>query len=157
MFVLRRSRGLVLKIALRPGLMNALYGATSMCLAYEPRMAALPGAEPPRRGAEPPRRGTGPQYFTFDPLPAASQTPCRRNPARGRKRLRKVLYPPVVSLWGWGRSRDAWVLWGVRGESGLLGSLRCGEGSFGLKWGEGDLLIHPPLCASVSPAVEVGY
>ncbi|CAM5159294.1 unnamed protein product [Eretmochelys imbricata] len=69
--------------------MNALYGTTSMCLAYEPRMAALPRAEPPRRG-------TGPQYFTFDPLPAVSQTPSRRNPARGRKRLRKVLYPPVV-------------------------------------------------------------
>ncbi|XP_030399851.1 radiation-inducible immediate-early gene IEX-1 [Gopherus evgoodei] len=69
--------------------MNALYGATSMCLACEPRMPALPRAEPPSRG-------TGPQYFTFDPLPAVSQTPPRRNPTRGRKRLRKVLYPPVV-------------------------------------------------------------
>ncbi|KAM9119284.1 radiation-inducible immediate-early gene IEX-1 [Pangshura tecta] len=70
--------------------MNALYGATSMCLACEPRMPALPRAEPPSRG-------TGPQYFTFDdPLPVRSQTPPRRNPTRGRKRLRKVLYPPVV-------------------------------------------------------------
>ncbi|XP_039373033.1 radiation-inducible immediate-early gene IEX-1 [Mauremys reevesii] len=69
--------------------MNALYGATSMCLACEPRMPALPRAEPPSRG-------TGPQYFTFDPLPAVSQTPPRRTPPRGRKRLRKVLYPPVV-------------------------------------------------------------
>ncbi|TFJ95224.1 dihydrolipoamide succinyltransferase [Platysternon megacephalum] len=69
--------------------MNALYGATSMCFACEPRMPALPRAEPPSKG-------TGPQYFTFDPLPAMSQTPSRRTPARGRKRLRKVLYPPVV-------------------------------------------------------------
>ncbi|XP_065272346.1 radiation-inducible immediate-early gene IEX-1 [Emys orbicularis] len=69
--------------------MNALYGATSMCLACEPRMPTLPRAEPPSKG-------TGPQYFTFDPLPAMSETPSRRNPARGRKRLRKVLYPPVV-------------------------------------------------------------
>ncbi|XP_038227781.1 LOW QUALITY PROTEIN: radiation-inducible immediate-early gene IEX-1 [Dermochelys coriacea] len=69
--------------------MNALYGATSMCLGCEPRMPALPRAEPPPHGR-------GPQYFTFDTLPAISQTPSRRNPARGRKRLRKVLYPPVV-------------------------------------------------------------
>uniref|UniRef100_A0A8C3S0G0 Radiation-inducible immediate-early gene IEX-1 n=1 Tax=Chelydra serpentina TaxID=8475 RepID=A0A8C3S0G0_CHESE len=69
--------------------MNVLYGATSMCLAREPRLPALPTAEPPSKG-------TGPQYFTFDPLPVVSQAPTRRSPARGRKRLRRVLYPPVV-------------------------------------------------------------
>ncbi|XP_074975675.1 radiation-inducible immediate-early gene IEX-1 isoform X2 [Caretta caretta] len=61
--------------------MNALYGATSMCLAYEPRMAALPRAEPPRRG-------TGPQYFTFDPLPAVK----RYYPAKERSQAKRLLF-----------------------------------------------------------------
>ncbi|XP_067426099.1 radiation-inducible immediate-early gene IEX-1 [Emydura macquarii macquarii] len=69
--------------------MNALYGATSMCLACEPRVPVLPTAEPPSKGS-------GPQYFTFDPLPALSPPSDRRAPTRSRKRLRKVLYPPVV-------------------------------------------------------------
>ncbi|XP_074872556.1 radiation-inducible immediate-early gene IEX-1 [Carettochelys insculpta] len=65
--------------------MNALYGATSMCLACEPRLPGLPAAEPPSKAP-------GPQYFTFDPLPALERPPARR----GKKRLRRVLYPPVV-------------------------------------------------------------
>uniref|UniRef100_A0A8C8S4H6 Radiation-inducible immediate-early gene IEX-1 n=1 Tax=Pelusios castaneus TaxID=367368 RepID=A0A8C8S4H6_9SAUR len=69
--------------------MNALYGATSMCLACEPRLPVLPAAEPPSKG-------TGPQYFTFDPLPPLGPAFARRAPAGGRKRPRKVLYPPVV-------------------------------------------------------------
>lgn len=65
--------------------MNALYGATSMCLACEPRLPALPAAEPHSKAP-------GPQYFTFDPLPVLDRAPARR----GKKRLRRVLYPPVV-------------------------------------------------------------
>ncbi|XP_053234672.1 radiation-inducible immediate-early gene IEX-1 [Podarcis raffonei] len=75
--------------------MNTLYGATAtMCYACTPALPTLKMVPGPGR-PEP----TGPQYFTFDPLPEAGESPAPRNLSKSnriKKRSRRVLYPRVV-------------------------------------------------------------
>uniref|UniRef100_A0A670HL28 Radiation-inducible immediate-early gene IEX-1 n=1 Tax=Podarcis muralis TaxID=64176 RepID=A0A670HL28_PODMU len=80
-----------------------------MCYACTPALPALKMVPGPAR-PEP----TGPQYFTFDPLPEAGESPAPRNLSKSnriKKRSRRVLYPRVVSERTHAQqgSSDSWV------------------------------------------------
>lgn len=65
-----------------------------------PTMTVLRAPTPAPPTSPGPRRGSGPEIFTFDPLPELAAVPTARASISRvhRKRSRRVLYPPMVSV-----------------------------------------------------------